>query len=350
MAARDSNRDASVEQVIRDINRGQTMPVYIFHGPNSLLIEKAIERLKAKIVGDNVDFAYSALRAEEVKGVDIVAVARTVPMLAEEQLIVVRHADALSSDDQAALLAYLEAPNPSTCLVLVAEKVDKRFKLFLQANKLGFLFEAAALSERDLGGWISSRARSMGLRMSPNVAQLVGEATGTDTATIEDALERIRLYADDRAEITADDVEAVVSASRVRSIFELTDALGRRDVAVALRTLSNMLQNREPALKILATLATQMRRVVMAKALLDTIPSQSPELASELKVPPFLARKLADQADHFSKGELKDALLRLAQTDLELKSARRSDEIILEEMVLDLCLKKQSLGRARFRS
>lgn len=348
MARPKKGSKAGIEQVLRALDRGEVDPIYIFHGPNTLLIEQALEKLKLKVVGDSEDFAYHVLRGDEVKGKEIANAARTVPMLATEQLIVVRRADALSADDQAALLPYIADPNPSTCLVLVATKIDKRLKFFAQANKRGLLFEAAAISERDLTTWIIGRSRAHGMRMAPNVAHILGDSTGTDAATVEDALERLRLYLGDRSEARAEDIEAVVSASRVRSVFELTDALGQRNTAGALRTLLNMLQNREAPLRLLATLATHMRRLVVVKDLLDQISSQSPELASEMGVPPFLARKLADQSHHFSKPELRRAMLRLAQTDLELKSARRADDIVLEEMIFDLCLETEKPRRRTF--
>lgn len=348
MARPKKGSKAGIDQVLRALDRGEIDPVYVFHGPNTLLIEQALERLKLKIVGESADFAYQVLRGGEIKGQEIVNAARTVPMLATEQLIVVRRADALSADDQAALLPYITAPNPSTCLVLVATKIDKRLKFFAKANKLGLIFDAAAIAQRDLTTWIIGRSSALGLRMAPNVAHILGDSTGTDAATVEDALERLRLYLGDRSEAREDDIEAVVSESRVRSVFEMTDALGQRNTARALRTLSNMLHNREAPLRLLATLATHMRRLVIVKDLLDQISPQSPELASELGVPPFLARKLADQSHHFSKPELRRAMLRLAQTDLELKSARRSDDIILEEMVFDLCLETQRPRRRAF--
>jgi DNA polymerase III subunit delta len=332
------------DQVLADIDGGQTQPVYVFHGPNVTVIEQGIAKLKSKIVGDNEDFAYQVMRGDESSGAAIFDAARTLPMLAEQQLIIVRQADALTADDQAALLRYLEDPTPTTCLVLIASKIDKRLKLYSRASKLGFVHEASAITDRELGGWLTTRARDYGLTISPQTAHVLGEATGTDTATIEDALERLSLYVGARKEVTAHDVETIVTTSRVHSIFELTDALGRRDAASALRTLANMLQNREAPLRILATLATHMRRLLHAAELGDRL--QHFELASELGVPPFLARKVAEQARKFSVQELRRALQRLAATDLELKGSKRPDALIMEEMLLDLCLGAPPASRA----
>ncbi len=346
--ARDRRRDRPrFDSILAAIEAGNVQRVYVLYGANTQQIEEALRGLKAAVVGEEDAFAaYQVFRGDEAKGVEIVNAARTVPMLADEQLIVVRRADALAASEQAVLLPYFESPTPSTCLVLIATKLDKRLKLWSRANKLGYVFEAAAAQERDLSAFISNRARARGLKMSPAVAHLIGETTGTDPTTIEDALERLGLFVGEGGAIENSDVEAVVSSSRVHSIFELTDALGRRDVSAALSTLTNMLANREAPLRILATLATHMRRLLHASELGGAALGNPNQLASELGLPSFLARKVADQTRQFSRGELRAAMRRLAATDLELKGSKRPDELILEEMVLALCLGRPRVDRA----
>jgi len=339
-----NDNEPRFDQILSDIDDGKLLPVYVFFGPNTTAVEQGIAKLKRKIVIDDNDFAYQVIRGDEASGAAILDAARTLPMLASQQLIIVRQADALSAEDQSALLRYIEDPTPTTCLVLVATKIDKRLKLYSRASKLGFVHEASAITERELSGWLATRSRDYGLSLSAQTAHMLGEATGTDPATIEDALERLSLYVGERKVVTVRDIEAVVTASRIHSIFELTDALGRRDAAGALRTLANMLQNREAPLRILATLATHMRRLLQAAELGERIPHF--ELASELGVPPFIARKVSDQARKFNVRELRQALQRLAATDLELKGSKRPDDLIMEEMILELCLGRPSASRA----
>jgi DNA polymerase-3 subunit delta len=333
----------SFDTLLAKLEAGKLQPVYVLYGEEQYLIERALAIIKKSIVEPDDDLAYQSMRAGESSGKSIVSSARTVPMLSDRQMVVVRQVDALTADDQALLLKYIEKPVDSTCLVLVGTKIDKRFKVWSLANKKGMVFEAAPLKEYQLSNWIMSRAKTHGLRLSSRTAQLMADSTGVDLSIVEDALERLSLYVGQGREASAQDVEAVVSSSRVRSVFDLTDAFGRRDVAVALRTLTNMLSNREAPLRLLATLATHLRRLLMAAELGRDVAGNPRELASRLKVHPFVAEKISDQVRRFTVSELRAALQRLALADLELKSARRPDELIMEETILDLCLGSRNL-------
>jgi DNA polymerase-3 subunit delta len=330
--------DRTFDDLFASLEAGEVSPVHVLHGPETFLIERALTLFKKKAVEPGDDFAHQTFRGGETPARTIVSAARTVPMLSDRQLVIVRQADVLSKDDLDLMHTYIEAPVPSTCLVLVAGKIDKRFKLWSHASRNRMTYLAASLSERQLPGWISKRAQACGLKISPQAVQVLAESTGTDLATVEDALERLALYIGDRPAATVADVEVVVASSRVRSVFELTDALGRRDASAALRTLSNMLANQEAPLRLLATLATHVRRLLTAAELGRAVLSDPQKLAARLAIHPYAAEKVAAQAGRFSTRELRSALLRLARTDIELKSARRPDKLVMEEMILDLCL------------
>lgn len=333
-----SSEKPSFDQLLARLEAGDIGPVYVLCGDEGYLIERAVSLLKSQLVEPGDDLAYTALRAGEVPSKSIFSAARTVPMLSDRQLVVVRQAEALDEEGQALLIKYIEDPVESTCLVLVAGKIDKRLKVWSRANKRGVLFEATPLKEYQVSRWIMSRSQAYGVRLSPQTAQLMADSTGADLLVVEDALERLSLYLGGGGEASAHDVEAVVSSSRVRSVFELTDAIGRRDVGGAMRTLSNMLANQEMPLRLLATLATQLRRLLMAAELGREVSSSPRQLASRLKIHPYAAEKISEQVRRFSRTELRRALQRLAQADLELKSSRRPDALIMEETLLDLCL------------
>jgi len=58
--------------------------------------------------------------------------------------VIARGLEQVKADALEPLTAYAAHPNPSTCLVLLAEKVDGRLRAFLALRKAGFLHEFAA--------------------------------------------------------------------------------------------------------------------------------------------------------------------------------------------------------------
>ncbi|MBI4143119.1 hypothetical protein HY480_04565 [Candidatus Uhrbacteria bacterium] len=121
--------------------------------------------------------------------------------------------------------------------------------------------------------------------------------------------------------ITLAHVRNLVTTAPTDSIFAFTDAVGTGDRVAAFRALAALEQARVDPQYLLTMLTRQFRLLVSAADLLarGTHPTN---LATELKVAPFVAQKLTQQARHASVPRLRDAFLALAALDHRLKSSR----------------------------
>jgi DNA polymerase III delta subunit len=142
-------------------------------------------------------------------------------------------------------------------------------------------------------------------------------------------------------------------------VFDLVDAIGRRDARAALSALPDLLPAsgaQGAAMPILAMIARQLRLVWQARALQSA--GLSLEDARRLpagwaaKLPEehnfhdstrgrsFLVRKYAEQARNFSDVQLVRALAKVYETDLLLKGQskeRMDDRLALESLIVALC-------------
>ena len=113
--------------LLRAIDRGEIAPIYCLHGPERFLIDRTVAALRRKILGAEGDS--SGLNCElfdlkETALVEVVAAARTLPMFAKQRLVIARGLEQVKADALEPLTGYAGHPNPSTCLVLLAEKID----------------------------------------------------------------------------------------------------------------------------------------------------------------------------------------------------------------------------------
>lgn len=312
-------------------------PVYLLHGPERFLIDELIARLRELLVsGPMADFNFSRLKAGEVDGAEIVAEARAVPMMASHRLVVVDGCEKLRARDLEVLDPYIAEPVEGSCLVLVGTKFDLRRGLFARANRRGQAHRAEPLKEPQLIPFVRLRAQSRGVELTARAEAAIAAAVGADCAAIDDAVERVGLYAGRGAVADEADVGEVVTAVRQRSVFELVDAIGNRSQARALALLEELLARREEPLRLNALLARHVRQLLSARIEVARGADEG-SAAAAIGVPPFVARKLLGQSRRFRGWELEGALARLARADLELKSSRRPGELILEQAVMDLC-------------
>jgi DNA polymerase-3 subunit delta len=100
--------------------------------------------------------------------------------------------------------------------------------------------------------------------------------------------------------------------------------------------LEALLGTGEPPLRILYMIRRQFRLLARAKALVDEgVPR--PEMASQLKVPPFVVRKLEDAVSNTSGEDLERALARVFELERGLKGGSDlADELQIELAVMGL--------------
>ena len=324
--------------LLRAIERGEIAPIYCLHGPERFLIDRVLAALRRRILGATGDASgcnCELFDLKEVTLIDVLAAARTLPMFAKQRLVIARGLEQVKAEGLEPLTAYAAHPNPSTCLVLLAEKVDGRLRAFLALRKAGFLHEFARLKDRDLGPFIAREAKTRGLAIDSDAAEALANAAGPDLGRLMQALEQLEIYAGKAGRISRAQIEELVPESRERNVFELTKAIGTGDTRRALQLVTNMLRNREPPLRIQAMLLRQLRQTWRAKELMAANLPRA-EMAAAVGLPPFFLDDVLVPARRLSVAALRRSFERLYQADRAFKSSRVDPEVQLTRLVRQL--------------
>jgi DNA polymerase-3 subunit delta len=319
------------------VARGQIEPLYCLSGER-FLVDAAVAAIRKAVLaeaGAGAAFNNDSFELKE-SGIGVVlATARTLPMMARRRLVIGKGIDDVKAADLDPLAEYAEDPNPSTCLVLVAEKVDVRFRAFQALRKRGYLYQFAALKDQALAGWLRAEAKTRKIAIAPDAATLLATLAGPELGRLAQALEQLAIYVGGERPIGVDDVEDLVAETREHGIFELTKAIGAGDVTRALALLTNMLRNREPALRIQFMLARQLRQIWRAKELSAAGASRG-DIAAGVGINPYFLDDVLVPARRMSRASLERAFERLYQADLALKTSRAEPEIALSRLVQTL--------------
>lgn len=314
-------------------------PVYVLASAEPLLVDRAVSALKEAVVPEALRaFNLDALEGKGLTAARVLAAARTVPMMAERRLVLIREIAAMTAAEMAGLIEYLDDPCPSTVLVATASKVDRRLKFFAAAGKKGYLVELSP--PRDLAGWVQGEAARRKVTIRPDAVRRLVEAVGADLARLALALDQLALYAGARP-IAVDDVDDLVADTRERSVFELTDAIGAADRGRALGAVAALVDQRQSPIGVVSMLARHIRQLSLYRAGMQSGMGKQ-ELARLLAVPPFVVDKLGRQADRFPDAALDRAISALSLADRALKGEREAqktlgrgltDRLLLEDVV-----------------
>ena len=94
-------------------------------------------------------------------------------------------------------------------------------------------------------------------------------AVGKDLRRLSVEVDKAVAFTGAKVELTAEDIEQVVSTAATTSVFELGTALGDRDCARALRLLDRLLGDGESVYGLHALALRQVRDLIAARALID---------------------------------------------------------------------------------
>jgi DNA polymerase-3 subunit delta len=185
---------------------------------------------------------------------------------------------------------------------------------------------------------------------------------------LQQELDKLLLYVGERPTIQARDVEAIVADRGDGWIFDLTRAIGDRDAVGALSQLARLLRQGEHPLKLLGTIAAEVRRLLAARQLLDTdlrpfwrrgmSYQQFQQLAAKQGVPMLTRSPYADymcfqRAERFALTELVAHMEGLFDADFRLKSSGSQPRLVMEKLILGMCLGERNSrggGEARVAS
>lgn len=307
------------------LDPGKLDPVYILVSKEPLLLDRAQIALRdAAVPPDLRSFNMDQLHGKSASADQVLTIAQTLPMMSTKRLLLIRGFDGLAAAELAKLADYLDSPNPSTVLIGICAKVDKRIKFFQRAKKLGFLHELAV--PRRLGPWIRDEAQAKGVKISGSAADRLADVVGADLARLGLSLDQLALYCMDR-QIEVDDVDDLIADTRERSVFELTDAISSKNDYKALAAVAGLFEQRQSSIGVVMMLARHMRQVALCQGGMSEGLS-SGELVKRVGAPPFVVDKLAREAKSYSVRALADAMSLLAEADRSLKGFGASSKVL----------------------
>ena len=204
------------------------------------------------------------------------------------------------------------------------KKQTELFK-FLSAQKYAYSFNL--LSNTELSNWVKRQAVLRGSKISARAAELLVGLVGNDGWQINNELDKLLSYkaasqlTSGGAEIDVEDIKNLVRGNFSENIFALTDALSVKNKALAVRLLDEQIEAGLSDGYLLNMFVRQFRILLQIKQALESGLSQR-QIASKLKLHPFVAQKGLDQARHFTLPILKNILSRLVKIDYEAKSGQ----------------------------
>lgn len=310
----------TVQEIIKDIKARKLKPIYLLHGEESYYIDLLSDYLEQHVLSEaEKGFNQTILYGKDTEVMTVLNAAKRYPMMSDYQLVMVKEAQELKIDKAAEQFqAYCEKPLSSTILVLCHKygKFDKRKKIYKILEKTGVVFESNSIYENKVPSWIDDFVQDKGYHINPKASALLAEYLGNDLSKVANELEKLMLNVSKTQEIGTKEVQDNIGISKEYNVFELQNALARRDVFKANQIVNYFEANPKanPMVLVMGNLAGYFTKILKYHYVAD-----KSQLARELGVNPYFVKDYDLAARNYNLAKTFEVISLLRAYDLKSK-------------------------------
>lgn len=315
----------------------------LIYGSNTMRITEMAKEKAGSFLEEPDEFSLVTLNYRETTIEAIIEESQTLPFLSDRKAVVVNDAFSFTgarvksevNHDIDRLVDYLTNKNDDTLLIFKVfnEQLDNRKKITKVMKQKGSVTEVAEMNEQEIRQYLSGMLTENEVAMDKNAMDTFISRTGINYETVTNEMNKLILYAD--AEITEDDVEAVVSISLEQNIFKLTDLILSRNKAKAVRLLRELILQKEEPMQLLHLIIAQFRLLYQVKLLVSQ-GYQPDNIAKSLKVHPYRVKLASRDVGKYSQEVLESKMVMCRDIDYKFKSSYLDRETLFELFVLEI--------------
>ncbi len=346
-------------QLMTELKSKVYRPVYFLMGDEPYFIDMVSDYIEKNVLDEmEKEFNQTVMYGADVTADDVFAAARRFPMMSEYQVIIVKEAQNIKNiagkekegdsekEKKGAEKAkfpielYLDNPQKSTILVICYKykSVDKRTAIYKQLDKKAVILESKKIYDNQVAAWIDNYLKGKGYIIGPKASSILAECLGTSLSKITNELDKLMINLPAKSEITLDIIEANIGISKDFNVFELQNALGKKDVLKANRIINYFAANEKehPLPMTLSILFGYFYKLMLYHALPDK--SKNSVMAG-LGVPFNFVEDYKLAASNFPMDKLKRIFSYLREYDLKSKgvdNGSSSNGELLKEMVFKI--------------
>ena len=336
----------ALKHALRDGVPGQ---LYLFHGEEAYLREYYVGRLKQALLPPGLeDFNLHTAQGKDCSAEWIEQAVDCLPMMSQRTLVLVTDFDLYGQGEAARnkLAALFSALPDYCCLVFVYDllpyKADGRSKLAAALKAHGSVVDFQRQSQGDLADWIARRFQASGHSIAGEDARYLIFLCGDLMTNLAGEIGKIAAYASGQR-VTRADIDAVAIPQVEAIVFQMTDAIARKDFNRAASVLADLLHSQEPPLRILAAMGKYFRQLYTARLYLERGLGRKELMALWNLRSTYPADKLMDAARAFSLPWCRHAVLRCSQAELQLKSHYGQERELLTALLAELAAGRRAI-------
>lgn len=326
----------SVFDIPKDIKANGLKPIYYIFGEDTFSFDYAKELLD-KVFTPKLasELDKETFYGSKTNYADIISAASTFPFGDGKKFLIVKNAEKPKDKDK--LADYAKSPSEFTVLLLLHEGAITKpeSEPFKTLTKLGEIFESKEMKGDALIEWIKSYVKDNDKTISDENAQLLIDIVGENRSLIELQLEKIFLFLNDKKEITLESIQQLATELKQFNIFDLINAVGRKDKAKALEIAFNLYDTGIEIIQIVAMLNRYFTALAKINEL-TTMKLSTQDAARIVGTHQYYYKDYLDARKRYSDKEITNAFRALLNADLSVKTSSLDEKTVLAILIAEI--------------
>ncbi len=297
-----------------------------FYGEEDFFRENAIKALKGRVLTmEGIDFDVFDAKSTSIEAV--ASILNTPPFLNKKRLVILKEYYPTAKEyEKSPISLFAKTEQDFAVLAIINEK-----SCDLIASDSYFLsVDCARESDSYLAYYAQKKLEKAGVSLPSLAAAILAESCAGSMTRLSVEIEKLLAFSFGKEKITKEDVENLVHRDIEMQVFDLTDALSKRDSEKSLHILDVLIANNEKPQMIFGAIYNAFRRMLHV----SLSAKNDQDLATELGVKSAYAIKKSRQAANgFTKKCLKMICDKLCDSDQKMKSGGLVSDGVLYDCV-----------------
>lgn len=310
---------------------------FLIYGEDTFRSRLKLKIITQKYVDTNLgDTNLAQIDGAKAKGDEIIRSLWAMPFLAPKRLVIIHNLLSLGSKDAQTTVQDFLPKIPATTIPLFyeTEKIDKRGSLYKILNQPKFSEEFTLLDPFKLRRFALQQFEKSGITIEPAALEYLLKTTSSDLWRLQNEIYKLEAYS---KKLNLSDVQNLIHSEPSGDVFQLIDALARRDIKSATHQLKGRLNDGDNPIYLLSMFVYGFRTLLIVQDSLE----RNPKITTIPGIHPLVFKKSQTQVKNFTSAQLRSIYQKLRDLDYDIKTGIIDAEVALDLFIFDLCVASQ---------
>lgn len=334
----------NIEVLENEIKKGQIDNSYIFCGLDEQLIKEGIDLITSKVVDPGFeDLNYIKLDGLTTTFDEIMNACETIPFMGEKKVVLVYRANFLKDKTDATdkktygdMSKYLKDMPNHTVLIMYylfndKRETPKKNRKLITLGKCCKVVHSEKLKKDKYYKKVEDVFKDQGKEIGKNELRYFAEKVQNNFDIIKREVDKIINYTYGR-EIKKSDIDKLIPNKSEDDIFDLVDFISQKKIENAMDLMDELLFRADQHMLIIVSIENHFKRLYEVKVLMSK-GKKLDEIASQLKLHPYVCEKTMAQCNRFTIKQLQELMKICLETERKIKSSSIDKQTEMELML-----------------